>query len=208
MLTKIKNTPFHPDIFQQKNLQNFCLDAGMIAYYLGFQYAELDNMQQSRYYYTIAGLQNNTPTASQILAVLASPTYDQRQIAQKFLLMAASTPLVPENEKCIEISIDLIEKLKHNPTINREWITQFELQEKSVFEPKKSDEPIQYCFSFFDRAAKQLYQAYVTEVAKSYPEATTGKDLIASGALESIPQSQTQTGFLIRKREHNWQHYK
>lgn len=112
----------------------------MLAYYLGFQYSELDEMAKSRYYYTIAGLHENAPTASQILAVLASPTHDQKQIAQKFLLMAASTPNTQENKQCIQTALEVFDMVQKSPTFSENWIENFETIEKSltpVAEPKE-----------------------------------------------------------------------
>ncbi len=207
-LQMLQKQNFDPKVFQDEKMRNFCSNTSMIAYYLGFQYSELGNMKQSRYYYTIAGLHDNAPTASQILAVLASPTHNQRKIAQKFLLMAISTPQIKENNVCIETSFSLFQELQKNPIFTKKWIANFEKKEKSLRPPEKKENGTQYCFSFFDRAAKQIYQAYVTEVAKSYPDAKTGKDLIKLWALEKIPQTQTQTGFLIHRTPNNWKYYK
>ncbi len=206
-LTQIKNTSFHPRIFRDQSLRNFCPDAATIAYYLWFQYSELDDMPKSRYYYTIAGLQDSAPTASPVLAVLSSPTYDQRKMAQKFLLMAASTPNIQENKTCIDSSLWALESLQKTSSFTAKWIADLSSKEKSLSMPVQWDTPTEYCFVFFERGVSQIYQSYITNLARGYPHAQTGEDLIASGALEKIPTTQTQSWFHIRKRQHNWQFY-
>ena len=76
-------------------------------------------------------------------------------------------------------------------------------KEKKLIPPKDTNNPLATsgtsCNESVTRGMKQLYLAYITEVASSHPEIVDGSDLIQNGTLQTIPSLLTQDGWDIAR---------
>ena len=76
-------------------------------------------------------------------------------------------------------------------------------KERKLIPPKDTNNPLATsgtsCNESVIRGMKQLYLAYITEVASSHPDIVDGSDLIQNGTLQTIPSLLTQDGWDIAR---------
>jgi len=137
-LHTITHTPISLELWQDKALRNPC-KSGLLPYYIAFYGGQLvKNAPIAEQYYTIAGMQDDAPEVSQILAVLSSaPEDDPRSIATKFSLLAVAA-YDQDPYSCHTLANDTLEHLQRGP-LTPEWIRNTEEQESRLSPSTSTD---------------------------------------------------------------------
>lgn len=58
-----------------------------------------------------------------------------------------------------------------------------------------------------ERGAKYTYLAYMTEMGKQFPELSTAEEIIAKTGLSTVPTTQSQENFSMKKTNGAWEYY-
>lgn len=88
-ISTIEKMPINSQLWENESLKNPCKN-GMIPYLIAFYGGQLmDEIKVAEKFYKVAGMQDDTPGASKILAILSTaPKDDPRTLASNFFLMA------------------------------------------------------------------------------------------------------------------------
>ena len=182
----------------------------MVPYYLAFLYGDpIKNADKSEYYYKVASMQDDTPPASKFLAVLAKASAgDHIQGAMTFLLIANSgydtSPFT-----CNTLAKTLFAKINSNIHLSEHDIQDISNQESELKDSHDKHIPESYastnCYDSIERGIKQIYLAYITDVAEKEPSFTKGSELLKNNILSRIPTIQSQSGYTVIKKDGIWE---
>lgn len=209
-IAEIANTPVGSGLRKRQDLRNPCID-GMIPYYVAYHYSNVfHDGAKAEYYYKIASMQDDTPRASEFLAILAKSSQgDYRDSALSFFLIAADGyDIEPFSCRTLatNLALDLSEKRNFSPS----WIRKIREAESALRDNKDQDHPESYtnnnCFDSIERGIKQLYIGYISEVGEQYPEITDSRELVKRGIIEAVPTIQTQKDFYLVRKETGWKY--
>ncbi len=205
-LETIATTPISMELWNNTNLRNPCKN-GMLPYYIGFYGGQLTgNQSHAQQYYTIAGMQDDAPAITQVLAVLSSaPEKDPRTIATRFALLALGGIDTPPYT-CHEMADSILSHI-NTGTLTDEWIAEMEEKEHNLSSPA-TDNPtssgMNSCHEMLSRSLQYTYLLYITQKAKNHPEFTTGKELIDHNILTHIPTIRAQSGMTVSFSQDTW----
>ncbi len=191
----IRKREINTSLWNEKTLQNPCND-GMLPYYIAYIASNLWNTQEAEEYYKIASMNTDAPKASQFLSVLMrAKSGNLVDAAKKFLLIAIDgydeDPYV-----CRINALEILKKIGNESIITLEKVKWIEKKEKEIQPPKDIHNPLSAsatnCHDSTKRWIKQLYLAYIENASLSFPEVTTGDELIAKKIIPYIPKLEEQ----------------
>lgn len=135
----ISSHPLSAELWGKSELKNPC-KSDMLAYLIAFYGGQLmSDSHTAQEYYKIAGMQEQAPSVSQILAVIATaPKDDPKTIALNFFLMAMGGYDDTPNSMCYTLSTEAIALLQKNE-FTTENIAKLQEQEKNLVAPKARD---------------------------------------------------------------------
>lgn len=163
---------------------------------------------QARKYYTIAGMQDDAPKISRILAILTfADEGDYRQSALAFFLLASAS-YDTEQYMCRAFVEKHLASLAASENWDDRYIENLSKEEVLLTPPSQTGESSllagENCYEYALKAMKQIYIGYVTEKTQSYPDLQNEEDILSRGILKFIPKIQTQKHFTIRKKDGLW----
>ncbi len=197
-------------LWDNLSLKDPC-ENGMLPYNLAYTASELSDTDTAESYYKVASMNHDAPLASRFLGTLArAKEGDHREAAERFLLIAIEW-YDEEPYICRNIGIELLENMKKNISL-KELTSHLREKEKNLIPQKDIKNPLATsgtnCNEWVIRAMKQLYLAYITEVASSHPDIIEGSDLIKAWFLDSIPTILSQDGWDISRWKDNlWKYH-
>jgi TPR repeat protein len=143
----------------------------MLPYYLAFTTYQMgENRAKAAEYYKIASMNDDAPTASRILGILAlSAEGDYLASALNFALIG-STGYDIDPYSCRAIASNLIEDLIAKRKPDTVWINQLSQTDKSLKDTREMSNPISNssdnCYDMTTRSIKSIYLAYIAGVAE------------------------------------------
>ena len=167
---KIKQREISESLWSDASLRNPCA-SGMLPYYLAFTTYQMgDNKAKAAEYYKIASMNDDGPTASRILGILAlSAEGDYMASALNFALIG-STGYDVDPYSCRVVTTDLVRDLlaKRKPDTN--WINELGRADKNLQDTREDDNPISNssdnCYDMATRSIKSIYLSYIADLAK------------------------------------------
>lgn len=200
--------PIDEKLWQRNDLRNPCL-SWYIPYYMATRYSyDIRDPLQARKYYTIAGMQDDAPKISRILAILTfADEGDYRQSALAFFLLASAS-YDTEQYMCRAFVEKHLASLAASENWDDRYIENLSKEEVLLTPPSQTGESSllagENCYEYALKAMKQIYIGYVTEKTQSYPDLQNEEDILSRGILKFIPKIQTQKHFTIRKKDGLW----
>ena len=207
----ISNLSYGKELWWRSDLRNPCI-SGMIPYYIGFHYSnDFEDGKNASYYYKIASMQNNAPRSTEFLGPIAfANTTNPLDAALSFLLIARDWFDI-EPYQCHALADSLMGDIKDKRTLDKDWINEIQIAEKNIAESKnlidqKSMDSlwVNNCADSIKRWIKQVYIAYITQIAADHPDIENAQDLIKNWIIDTIPTLSTQPWYNMRKRKWRW----
>jgi hypothetical protein len=169
-IEKIKQREISESLWNDTSLKNPCA-SGMLPYYLAFTTYQMgDNRAKASEYYKIASMNDDGPTASRILGILAlSAEGDYTASALNFALVG-STGYDIEPYTCRAVATDLVRDLlaKRKPDTN--WTRELGRADKNLKDTREEGNPISNssdnCYDMVTRSIKSIYLSYIGDLAK------------------------------------------
>lgn len=180
----------------------------MLPYLIAFYGGQLmGDARVAQEFYTIAGMQDDAPSVSQILAVIATAPQDTpKPIARNFTIMAAGA-YDTEPFACSELTAKLFHILEA-PHITRDDILFVQDAQARLEVPNYANSlGSQTCYDMLDRAIKYTFLAFMNEQSERYPDATDINTLLTRIPLDTVPTTATQSGMSLRYTENGWEYY-
>lgn len=204
----IWQTPLSQALWENPDLKNPCTN-GMLPYYIAFYGGTLlGNQEIAHTYYTLAGMHDQVPQASQILAILSTAPKDNFQnIALNFALMA-----VGGNDRepytCTTLAQRVLTTLDTGEYIQKKTIEEIMSQEKNLIPLPESSESagVNNCYNMLERAIKYTSLAFIDANTKDHPEIASPEELRESGIVDTLPIPQMQNGTTLRKINNQWRY--
>ena len=196
-------------LWDNESLKDPCTN-GILPYHIAYTANELWDIDTAEKYYKIASMHHDGPLASRFLGTLARANEGDHLIsAEKFLLIAIEwydeAPYI-----CRNTGVEIFESIRKNTPL-KEITDGLRNKEAKLVPPKDTKNPLATsgtnCNDSVIRAMKQLYIAYITEVARDHPDIDIWSGLIKAGLLKSIPSTFSQDGWVIyRSKENIWKY--
>lgn len=206
---KIQELWFGEELWSREELKNPCT-SGYTAYYLATRYdMDLLDKKKATYYYKLASMHTDAPTASRFLGILAySNSGNYRDWALAFALIGINGF---DNTKwllCQNFATELVQQLSQKTPWTKDFIGVLQKKSWSIGDP--IDDPLQWtsCYESVERALKQIYIGYITDITKDKPDLVSWDELIQSHILDNIPVPSTMNWFTVVKRNGIWQYQK
>ena len=208
-IEQIQQREIFESLWNDANLKNPCA-SGMLPYYLAFTTYQMgENRAKAAEYYKIASMNDDAPTASRILGILAlSAEGDYMASALNFALVGfTGYDIDPYSCRTIATSLirDLIAKRKPN-TI---WVNELSRADKNLKDTRDESDPLSNssdnCYDMTTRSIKSIYLSYIADVAE-WTDAKNGDDLIQIGKLTTIPTLSIHRGYGVREKNGIWEY--
>ncbi len=150
-------------------------------------------------------MHNDVPSASRILAILASaPKDDPRSIAMNFTLMALGGQ-DSEPYMCHTLAETVFTELNNENYREKSVIQSIMNDEEKLVPPTKSDN-INSCYSMLERGIKYTYLAFIADNTAHLNHILTAEDLIKHNIVDELPIPQMQSGTTLKKMNGNWRY--
>ena len=143
----------------------------MLPYYLAFTTYQMgENRAKAAEYYKIASMNDDAPTASRILGILAlSAEGDYMASALNFALVG-STGYDIDPYSCRTIATSLIRDLIAKRKLNTIWVNELSRADKNLKDTRDESDPLSNssdnCYDMTTRSIKSIYLSYIAGVAE------------------------------------------
>lgn len=209
-INTILSMGFGEELWSREDLMDPCL-SWYIPYYIASRYdTDILDKKNAAKYYKIASMQHDAPWAARFLGILAYSTDgNYRDAALSFILLALSW-YDEEPYVCQNLAETLIQDLSEKKPWTREWIDGLQKSEKQLQSPKNKNNPLAQawwtCFESLERGVKQIYLWYITALTLKYPDLNTGKELIEYKLIDEVPTIQSQSWYIVVRKNDIWQY--
>lgn len=207
-IEKIKKRNISENPMNDPSLRNPCA-SGMLPYYVAFAIYQMgDNKSEASLYYQIASMNDDGPTASQLLGILAlSGEWDYMASAMNFALVWSSGYDV-EPYTCHDFTRSLLQYI-NKKELPLSTIRDLDKKANSLKDTRDPKNPLSRtndnCYDMANRSIKELYLGHISKVA-SGSTAENGKDLIKLWLFKTLPLPISMDGFTVVKKDNHWEY--
>lgn len=202
----IRSLPISENLWNRDDLKNPC-NSGILPYYLAFTiHKNQNNASDAVWYYKIASMHDDAPTASRILSIIAkSGDGDHRKSALSFFLIGQSGYDAP-NRACQRIAHNLAKTI--NMQLNEDSIRSLKKMEEKLLMPSEDDPLMQWsfgCYNLTTSGIAELYLAYITQQAQG-TNIKNADELVKIWKIPYIPTLKGKTHTTAIKENNVWQY--
>lgn len=177
----------------------------MLPYLIAFYGGQLAGEPKiAENYYKVAGLSEDAPSASQILAVLSSADKNNpKTIAKNFFLMATSGFDNSENFTCVNFSVEMFQNL-HEKNFTNTDIIALENFFKNFKKPDNKDVlGTHSCYDMAERGLKYTFLDFINTESQKYPETENIDELLTKINLPHPPITPSQENLTLHKNKNS-----